>query len=113
MAMPDDGLSLEQRIRRLEDALAQLHELRRGETRIVNQPAAPRPSSPPQPPPAAAPVPTAALFAMGKRLLGAASEAITPAPAPPSPPATAPARAVWFLWDTWAEARAIVRMFLD
>lgn len=114
VAIPADGLSLEQRIRRLEDALAQLQELRRGETRIVHQPTAPRPASPPpQPPPTAAPVPTAALFDMGKRLLGAASEAITPAPAPPSPPATTRARAVWFLWDTWAEARAIARMFLD
>jgi len=112
-AIPFDGLSLEQRLRRLEDALAQLQELRRGETRIVNLPAAPRPSSPPQPPPTAAPIPTAALLDMGKRLLGAASEAITPAPVPPSLSATARARAVWFLWDTWAEARAILRMFLD
>ena len=109
-AIPADGVSLEQRIRRLEDALAQLQELRAGERRIVNQPPAPRPSSPPQPQPAAAVAPTAVLFDMGKRLLGTASEAITPAPAPP---ATARARAVWFLWDTWAEARAILRMFLD
>lgn len=111
--IPADGLSLEQRIRRLEDALAQLQELRGGETRIVNQPTAPRPSSPPQPAPTAAPVPTAALFDMGKRLIGVASQAIATAPAPPSQPLTARARAAWFLWDTWAEARAILRMFLD
>jgi hypothetical protein len=110
VAHPTDDRTLEQRIRRLEDALAQLQSQQGIEARIVSQPAPPRPSSPPS---AAPPASTAALFDMGKRLLGTAAEAITPAPAPHTPPVTARARAVWFLWDTWAEARAIARMFLD
>jgi hypothetical protein len=115
VALPANDQALEQRIRRLEDALAQLQSQQGIETRIVGQPAPPRPpSNPPAAPPAApAAASTAALFDMGKRLLGTAAEAITPTAAPPSPPATARARAVWFLWDTWAEARAIVRMFVD
>jgi hypothetical protein len=98
-----DALSpLEQRIRRIEDALAHLQLQRSTETRI----AAPAAASPP--PPAA----TAAILDMGKRLLGAAADAVTPA-TPPAASSTLRGRSIWFLWDTWAEARAIARMFVD
>jgi hypothetical protein len=130
-AIAVEALSLEQRVRRLEDALAQLQEQHGIETRIARHPSAPRsapapqaPESVPQPAPAPQAVPVSApasgasaamLFDVGKRLLGAASNAVTPAPSPS--PTTAPPSAgsgvLWLLWDTWAEARAIVRMFLD
>lgn len=104
----EETLSLEQRVRRLEDALAQLHEQHGIETRIAPQPS-PRPAAPPV-------AATAALFDVGKRLFGAAAEAVTHAP-PPSPAAAPPSSAgsgvLWLLWDTWAEARAIARMFVD
>ena len=111
-----DTLSpLEQRIRRIEDALAHLLEQRTSETRVTTTPA---PPAPPPPPPAmpTPPAPTAALFDMGKRLLGAASHAVMQAPVPSpaaAPPSSVGGRALWLLWDTWAEARAIVRMFVD
>jgi hypothetical protein len=105
---------LEQRIRRIEDVLAHLQEQRSGETRVVTHPASPSPpaSSPAMP---AASASTAALFDMGKRLLGSAAHAVMQAPAPPSgaPPSSVGGRSFWLLWDTWAEARAIVRMFVD
>ncbi|MGH7225858.1 MAG: hypothetical protein ACRELF_21780, partial [Gemmataceae bacterium] len=60
------------------------------------------------------PASTAVLLDMGKRLLGVTS------PTASSAPATVPSIAhsgmrglLWLLWDTWAEARVIVRMFVD
>jgi len=91
---------LEQRIRRIEDALAHLQVQREPETRVAVPVAA---SS-------ASPASTAALLDMGKRLFGVAADAITPTPAPAP---TFRGRALWLLWDTWAEARAILRMFVD
>lgn len=79
--------SLEQRVRRLEDALAQLQDRHIGETRILAPPLEPRPADSPP----AIPVPTQPVLA--------------------SP--GGPARLLWMLWDAWAEARAIVRMFVD
>jgi hypothetical protein len=112
MAIPAETRSLEQRIRRLEDALAQLQEQRGIDTRIAAHPPAPPAAVPPPAP--AAPASTAALFDAGKRLLGAAANAVTQAPAPSSaPPPSANGGILWLLWDTWDEARAIVRMFLD
>jgi hypothetical protein len=115
-AIAVDTLSLEQRVRRLEDALAQLQQQRGIETRIATHVPAARPANPPPPAPAAATAASAAmLFDVGKRLLGAASNAVTQAP-PPSPAAAPPSGGsgvLWLLRDTWAEARAIVRMFLD
>jgi hypothetical protein len=55
------------------------------------------------------------LLDVGKRLLGAASNVVSPASISVSSVAHPPNRAglLWLLWDTWAEARAIVRMFVD
>jgi hypothetical protein len=52
---------------------------------------------------------------LGKRLLGAASPVATAAPAPVPSIVTPGNRGslIWLLRDTWAEARAICRMFLD
>jgi hypothetical protein len=52
---------------------------------------------------------------LGKRLLGATPPTASPATASVPGFASPAYRAslLWFLWDTWAEARAIVRMFLD
>jgi hypothetical protein len=55
------------------------------------------------------------LLDVGKRFLGAAAQIVPPTPAPvpsiPHPPNRS--GVLWLLWDTWAEARAIVRMFVD
>ena len=112
-AVAVESLSLEQRVRRLEDALAQLQHQRGIETRIATHVPTPRPPTPATAPATAASA--AMLFDVGKRLLGAASNAVTQAP-PPSPAAVPPSGGsgvLWLLRDTWAEARAIVRMFLD
>jgi hypothetical protein len=48
-------------------------------------------------------------------LLGVATNAVTqaPSPAPAAPPSSAGSGILWLFWDTWAEARAIVRLFID
>jgi hypothetical protein len=113
MALPDVLSPLEQRVRRLEDAMAQLQEQHGIQTRFAVRPA----DRPPAPMPAAAvpPASTAALFDVGKRLLGAASEAVAQPPAQPAaaPSPSVPSGPFWLFWDTLAEGRAIVRMFVD
>jgi hypothetical protein len=115
VAVPVETLSLEQRVRRLEEALSSLQQQRAGETRVT---------APPANPPS---IPTAVLLDAGKRLLGAAAQAVTATPPPDAaggtaapgpargagPSAAAPMRVLWLLWDAWAEARVIVRMFVD
>lgn len=115
--------SLEQRVRRLEEALALLQEQRAAETRPPAPPAAPR--APERPPEAklapvsaapATPTSTAVLLDVGKRLLGAAAQVVPPPSLAPLPSVAHPADrsgVLWLLWDTWAEARAIMRMFVD
>jgi hypothetical protein len=109
MAIPAAAPSLEKRVRRLEDALAQLQEQQGIETRIVARP----PASPPTAP--ATPASTTALFDAGKRLLGAVTHPAANAAGSraTSSPSAGSGGILWLLWDTWAEARAIVRMFLD
>ncbi len=101
-------LSLEQRVRRLEDALALLQEQRPAEQPAVAPPTAAVPNETP-------PTSTAILLDVGKRLLGAASPTAASAPLPIPSIAQPANRAgiMWLLWDTWAEARIIVRMFVD
>lgn len=89
--------ALEPRIRRIEEALDRLLEQRTAQTHIATQPAP-------------APAPTAVFVDVGKRLLSAAASVATPAPAPAPASGTG---LLWLLRDTWAEARAIVRMFVD
>lgn len=106
-AAPEAPLSpLELRVRRLEDALAQLQQSRGSETRVTAQP-------PPTAIPMATPAhqaPTDKLWELGKKVLSAPVEAArklsgdTPA---------ARARRAWLLVESLTEARAIVRMFVD
>jgi hypothetical protein len=107
---PASPLSLEERVRRLEDALALLHK-QKAERSV----AAPPPDHPPESVPSPAPPSTAILLDVGKRLLGAAASVVPPASVAVSSVAHSGERSglLWLLWDTWAEARAIVRMFLD
>lgn len=112
-AVPANGFSLEERVRRLENALRVLQEEREVEARIVppppQPPAAPVPVAPPQP------TSTAVLLDMGKRLLGAATQTVTATPMS-VPNIEHPGErggVLWLLWDTWVEARVIVRMFVD
>jgi hypothetical protein len=101
-------LPLEDRVRRLEDALAQLQDLKGIEGRVAERVAVQLAREPPAavpvaPPPAAS---TAGmLLDAGKRLLGAAATAVKQAPAEVK-------RAALF-WEAVAEARAIVRMYVD
>ncbi len=118
LSLPEALSPLEQRVRRLEDAMAQLQEQAGIDTRFAIRPPPLRPAEPPpRATPAAAPPPTstAVLLDVGTRLLGAAAHVVTPAPPPPSavPPASTPTGLFWLFWDTLAEARAIVRMFVD
>lgn len=93
--IPPTVLSLEQRVQLLEEAV----ELLRG--RRASAPASPAPTairldldkSPPKP---AAPVATA-----------------VPASLPGLAHSSTRGSLLWLLWDTWAEVRAIVRMFVD
>jgi hypothetical protein len=103
--LPDPILKpLEQRVRRLEDALAHLQDPRQRTPAPVAQAAAPPPTARLAPPvPDAAPnLPAAAaLVVAGAHLLTGN------APQAPEP------RHLWLLFDTIAETRAIVRMFVD
>ena len=107
--MSANNVSLEQRVRRLEDALTLLQQQRAAEPRSLLPPAEPSPVAPSQT------TSTAVLLDVGKRLLGAATQAVVAAPMP-VPSVAHPAERggiLWLLWDTWAEARIIVRMFVD
>jgi hypothetical protein len=98
MPEPAAALSLEQRIQHLEAVVTLLQQ---GRAAVPAAPAPPPPTairidlSKPAPAPA---VPVAAIVA-------------DPAPIPAS--AVTRGSVLWLLWDTWAEARAIVRMFVD
>lgn len=84
-------LSLEQRVQMLEEAVTLLQGRR-----------------------AAAPAPTAIRLDADKAPRKPAAPVATAVPASPSivHPSTR-GSLLWLLWDTWAEARAIVRMFVD
>ncbi len=109
--------SLEQRVRRLEELVALLQDRRAAQPPVASVPAPtastdrPREARPVLPPPAA----TAVMLDVGKRLLGTTPSiaAAAPAPVPGTAPSVNRSSLLWLLWDTWAEARAIVRMFLD
>jgi hypothetical protein len=115
-----NNLSLEQRVRRLEDALTLLQQKREDEPRLRTPPVEARPVEP-LPVPVATPIPappppsTAVLIDVGKRLLGAATQAVvaTPIPVPSVAHPSEGGGILWLLWDTWAEARIIVRMYVD
>ncbi len=109
------ALSLEQRVRRLEELVTLLQDHRAAQPHLASAPEEPRPT--PQPSesrPAPPPAPTAIRLDVAKPLPVATA-------VPPSVPASVPGLfhsvtrtgALWLFWETWAEARAIVRMFVD
>ncbi len=100
--------SLEQRIRRLEDALAQIQESRSGEHRVTARAGqSPAPASAAEP---AMQAPTDKLWEFGKRVLESPVEA-----AKSLAGSTPEARAslAWLFKEAITEARAIFRMFTD
>jgi hypothetical protein len=103
--------ALEDRIRRLEDALAQVQQIQGRSpppaAQIQSQPTTPAPAGP-----SAADL----LLGVGKRLFNNAAPAPAATaviPAPAAAPPSSPMGHLWLLWDTIAELRAIFRMFVD
>jgi hypothetical protein len=125
-AVEDSRGQLEDRIRRLEEALAQLNAL--NERQVANAAA---PVSVPiaapvamivPPPPPPAPITTAPgesatsfLFNVGKQLWSQAPGAPVAQPTPPGRESAFSAGVRWssFFFDVYAELRAILRMFVD
>jgi hypothetical protein len=115
-AQPADGLhaqALEERVRRLEEVVAALQDTHALEERVAERVAA-----------RVAPASdngvrakAGLLFEAGRHLLPAAVEALSePSPPPvavPAQPAATGLRPPWLLFDVYAEARVIVRMYLD
>lgn len=105
--IPSAVTTLEMRVRRLEDALAQWQELRAREAREARAgtpPAGQVQCAPPAPKPAST---TSLLLDVGKRLLQP-SEPVAPAAATPAREGRR-----GLLGEAIAEARAIVRMYVD
>jgi hypothetical protein len=101
---------LELRIRRLEDALAQLQAMRAAEGRITTSQAAhPVPVATPAPAPAHQ-APTDKLWDLGKRVLNTPVEVARNLGAPPGAISSRPG---WLTLESIAEVRAIFGMFTD
>jgi hypothetical protein len=98
------------RIRRLEDALAQLQKVRNATIGITAEPG--RPAIPVATPAAEAPhqAPTDLLWEMGKRALASPARIASNLAAPPGSPRS---KHAWLFYDSIAELRAILRMFTD
>jgi hypothetical protein len=116
--------SLEQRVRRLEEALPALQDTSQLEERVVERltkaapPAQPlvAPVATPAPAPAAAPESASLLLDAGRRLLPAAVGVIHAEARAADAHARAGGQSVrpsWFLIDAYAEVRAMVHMYLD
>lgn len=93
-------LTLEERVRRLEDAMAQLQDVRGIETRVAERVAVRLTRT----------TPTAGGGDAGGGVAGAGGE---PVPIPGGVPSAAGQHRRWLFRETLAEGRAIVRMFLD
>ena len=107
--------SLEQRVRRLEEALATVQDTRQLEERVVERLIR---AAPPAQPVTAAPPPasTGLLLDVGRRLLPAAVDAVKAEANAAEAQARAgapPLRRSWLVFDLVAEARVMVRMFVD
>ncbi len=115
---PEEGSrntnSLERRVRRLENALESLQSRFAEEPRLAASPPEARVADP-LPVPPAQPAPTAILVGMGNRLFHPATPSVAPTAIvmPNLSPSATRGSLLWLLWDTWAEARSIVRMFVD
>jgi hypothetical protein len=105
---PSPAETMEERLRRLEDALANLQDTHTVEQRIVERvserltPAAAPPAAPPHPAPAEQRLLPAPGLQLPLPLTTAALSAL---------PGTV--HQAWLLYDMWTELRAMVRMFLD
>lgn len=94
--------SLEQRIQRLEEAVTLLQDRRASKPPVAAVPVAPPPA------------PTAIRLDVNKASPPAVPMAThVPAAVPSLVHSVTRGNLLAFLWDTWAEARAIVRMFVD
>jgi hypothetical protein len=102
---------LEQRVCRLEQAVAELQELRG--VRPAEPPGGPACGPAPVPNASPFPSPTAILVDVPRRMIGAMVGAAHELPRPAAPAAPPRPQRRWLLFDALAEARAIVRMFLD
>jgi hypothetical protein len=102
---------IEMRIRRLEDALAQLQQIRAAELRVTTG-HSPRPAAPVAPPTASPPhqAPTDKLWDLGVRALTAPGEVARALSQPPGDPRS---RQGWLFFESVTEVRAIFRMFTD
>jgi hypothetical protein len=125
------AVSLEQRVRRLEDAVAQLQDTRPLEERVVERLAArlplapapapmpaPMPAPVPPPTPAPAPDPAAMIINAGRHLLPVAADVLRsdPAASPGSMSRAAAAgflKRSWLFQDMYTELRSMVYMFID
>jgi len=105
---------LEQRVRRLEDAVAQLQDTRQLEERIVERIAARAPAATPAPPRESS---SNFIADAGRRLLPAAAAAAglmgSEALAAPQAAPGAPARRPWLIYELWTELRSMVYMHFD
>jgi hypothetical protein len=104
-------LALEQRVRRLEDAVATLQDTGPLEERIVERVARRLNREP-----AAAAADSNAVFKAGRQLLPAALDLIRTKTADAerqAAPAAGNVRRPWLLFDAYAELRTMVRMFFD
>ena len=106
---PDAAAALEQRVRRLEDAVAQLQDTRQVEDRIVERLTQQRNE-------AVVRDSAGMILDAGKRLLPVAAGMIqseTRTAEAQARGTAAPLRRSWLLFDLMAEARTMVRMFVD
>jgi hypothetical protein len=124
---PDETRALlEDRIRRLEDALAQMYEMNKPQARETTATPAALPIAqvapvativPPTAPITTAPADPASsfLFNVGKQMLSTTPLAAVTQPTHPAQESTFAAgmRWTWFFFDAYAELRAIFRMFVD
>jgi hypothetical protein len=101
--------SLEQRVRRLEEAVASLQDTAQLEARIAERVSTrvKRDPSHDFQDISAAPV------RAGLRLTPTDREPVRPQPAEQAPQPSARIRAPWLLWDAYAEAQAMLRMYFD
>jgi hypothetical protein len=102
---------IEMRIRRLEDALAQLQQIRAAELRVTTGQSA-NPAAPVAAPAAAPPhqAPTDKLWDLGVRALATPAEVARAFAQPPGDPRS---RRGWLFFESVTELRAIFRMFTD
>jgi hypothetical protein len=106
LAGPQESGRFEERLRRVEDALAQLQDLKGIETRVAERVASQIQSGSPADPSSAG-----ALWEAGKKMLASAGAATRPER--PESPSTAHQSVLGFLREMVVEVRAMVYMFVD